>query len=63
MFMDFRGDWPPQWEPTPPEPPRRLSKQGQRVVGGLVGFNILLLLFGPIAGATLLDPVIHWLLG
>jgi len=62
MFMDYRGEWPPHWEPTPPEPPRRLSRRGQKVVGSLVGLNVILLLFAPIAGGTVLDPIIAWLL-
>jgi hypothetical protein len=61
MFMDYRGEWPPHWEPEPPREPRRLTKRGEKVVGSLVAVNILLLLLGPIAGATVLDPIIYWL--
>lgn len=63
MFMDFRGDWPPQWEPEPPRRPARLTPRGQKVVGAVVGVNLLLLVFGPLAGATVLDPILLWLFG
>ena len=57
MFVDFK-DQPP---PPPWQPPRRtprLSRRQQDVLGGIIGFNLILLLLAPIGGATLISAVI-----
>lgn len=56
MFVDFK-DQPP---PPPWQPPRRtprLSQREQDVLGGIIGFNLLLLLLAPIGGATLISAL------
>jgi hypothetical protein len=56
MFVDNR-DWPPP-PPWQPNRPVRLLNPGQaRVMRNIVVFNLLMLIFGPLAGVTLLDAV------
>ncbi|GAA3723252.1 MULTISPECIES: hypothetical protein [Sphingomonas] len=57
MFLDTRDPWPPAepWRPAPPAP--RLTKRGERVVGWVIGFNLLMLLVGPLAGSSVIDAV------
>jgi len=56
MFMDFRDQPPPpRWEPKPRRP--RLTPRQRRVVEGIIGFNMLMLLCGPLAGATLFGAI------
>ena len=58
MYVDFRDDWPPL-DPLKPERPKRcLSKRQETVVLCIVGFNLLMLVVGPLAGATLFEAVI-----
>jgi hypothetical protein len=58
MYVDFRNDWPPP-EPLKPErPKRRLNKRQETVVLCIIGFNLLMLIVGPLAGATLFEAVI-----
>jgi hypothetical protein len=62
MFMDFREDWPPpSWEPAPRQP--RLSERGQAVMGGLVGLNLLLVLVAPLAGSSVIAPLVYYVMG
>ncbi len=58
MFLDTRDPWPPAepWRPERPAP--RLTKRGERVVGWLIGFNLLMLLIGPLAGSSVIDAVL-----
>ena len=57
MFLDLRDQWPPP-EPWKPERPRRkLTKREETAIAWIVCVNLLMLLFGPIAGATLFDAV------
>ena len=59
MFLDTRDPWPPlPSSPPPPEPRLRLlSKRGERVVGVLVGLNLLMLLVAPLAGSSILQAL------
>lgn len=57
MFVDFQNGWPPpeRWEaePTPLPNPRRES-----IAAWIIGFNLVMLLVGPLAGVTLFDAII-----
>ncbi|WP_062210687.1 hypothetical protein [Aureimonas sp. AU12] len=54
MYVDYRNWRPPEpWKPERPK--RRLTKRQEKTIVGIVGFNILMLLFGPLAGFTLFD--------
>ncbi|WP_375394820.1 hypothetical protein [uncultured Sphingomonas sp.] len=58
MFVDFRNAWPPP-EPWPPKrPPRHVTKRRERMIGWIVGLNLLMLLVGPLAGATIFDAIV-----
>lgn len=59
MFLDLEDYWPPQ-EPIRPAPERRpaLSKRSEKVLLGVVGANLLLVLAAPIAGVTFVDMVL-----
>lgn len=59
MFLDLDDYWPPH-DPIWPGPERRpaLSKRSERVLLGVVGANLLLVLAAPIAGVTFVDMVI-----
>jgi hypothetical protein len=57
----YLGD-PNQWMPPPADPPRG-GKGQERVLGWLIGLNLVLLLLAPIGGATLLQPLLAWLSG
>ena len=56
MFVDFQTGWPPpeRWEamPAPTPNPRRES-----IAAWIIGFNLVMLLVGPLAGVTLFDAV------
>lgn len=59
MFVDFEDGSRPipgPWEPR--RPPGRLTKRQERVIGWLVGLNLLLLLVAPLGGSTLVAAVI-----
>ncbi|KQU55982.1 hypothetical protein ASG67_07830 [Sphingomonas sp. Leaf339] len=58
MFVDFRNAWPPPepWQPKP-QPPR-ISRRGESVLAWILGFNLLMLFLGPLAGATVIDAVV-----
>ena len=55
MFLDLRDPWPSvPPSPPPPEPRRRLlGRRGERVIGVLVGLNLLMLAVAPIAGGSI----------
>ena len=58
MYVDFRDDWPPL-EPLKPErPKRRLSRRQETVLLCIISFNLLMLVLGPLAGATLFGAAI-----
>lgn len=63
MFVDNREPWPPPEPWRAPPPPRRLSRRGERVIGWIVLLNLLMLVFGPLAGATLFDAALAMLRG
>ena len=56
MFVDhqnrYRSD---PWQPKRQKP--RLNLRQQRIMAWIVGFNVLMLLFGPLAGATLFQAI------
>lgn len=57
MFVDFRDQPPPPpWPPTPP--PRRISRREEKVLTWVIGFNLLMLLFGPLAGSSVIDALV-----
>lgn len=57
MFVDFHNQWLPPEPPAPkPVPPR--NTRAESIAGWVIGFNLLMLLVGPLAGATLFDAVI-----
>ncbi len=51
MFLEYRNWRPP--EPIKPAP--RLSKRGERVIAWILGLNLVMLLFGPLAGTSVLQ--------
>ena len=55
MLVDFQNGWPPPepWEPKPA--PKRMSKRAETLTTWIVGFNLVMLVLGPLAGATLFD--------
>jgi hypothetical protein len=57
MFVDFQNGWPPPdpWEPKPAPP--RMSKRAETLTTWIIGFNLVMLLVGPFAGATVFDAV------
>lgn len=60
MFMDFRNaEPPPRWEPPPP--PRRLTRRQERSIGWAVALIALTMMFGPLAGVSVIDFVIYML--
>ncbi|CCD86052.1 conserved protein of unknown function [Bradyrhizobium sp. ORS 285] len=56
MFVDLPAYWPD--DPKPERPKRRISARGEKVLIGLLGFNMVLLVVAPVGGVTL----IHWLI-
>jgi len=59
MFLDLKDPWPPP-PPNEPAPPRpRLTPRGQKVMAWIVIANVALLLFGPLAGSSVLDGLAH----
>lgn len=61
MFVEFQDGWPPPepWEPKPAGP--RMSKRAERLTTWIIGFNLVMLLVGPLAGATVFDAVLAML--
>ncbi|WP_226019601.1 hypothetical protein [Novosphingobium sp. FKTRR1] len=59
MFLDLRDPWPSvPPSPPPPEPRRRLlGRRGERVIGVLVGLNLLMLAVAPIAGGSIVQGI------
>jgi len=58
MFVDFRDQPPPPpWRPARPDPPRLTGRQ-QRVLGWMIGLNLVMLVLGPFAGATVIDAAV-----
>ncbi|WP_174297998.1 hypothetical protein [Sphingomonas bacterium] len=57
MFLDHNG-WPPPepWRPKPPR--RRITVRQERMIAWIIGFNLLMLLLGPLAGATVFEGVV-----
>ena len=58
MFLDVREPWPhPEpWRPKRSEP--AITKRGERVIAWVVGFNLVMLVLGPLAGATVVEALI-----
>ena len=63
MFVDFRSDWhqPGPWEPKPAR--ARLTKRQERVIGWIVGVNLVMLLVAPLGGSTLVEALVALLRG
>jgi len=58
MFLDTRNPWPAP-EPWRPERPRpRLTKRGEGVLGWVIGFNLLMLVIGPLAGSSVVEALV-----
>lgn len=57
MFVDFQNGWPPpeRWEAEPAPPP---DTRKHTLAAWIIGFNLVMLLVGPLAGATLFDAAI-----
>lgn len=56
MFVDFTDPVPPpRWEPKPDPSPARLTRRQRKVVEAIVGFNAVMLLCAPLAGATVIE--------
>jgi hypothetical protein len=58
MYVDFRSDWPPPEPRKPSCPTKRLSRRRESVLLYVIGFNLLMLVLAPLAGATVFDAVI-----
>jgi hypothetical protein len=56
MFVDFENRWSPP-ERREPEPCPRPNKRRETVAAWVIGFNLVMLVVGPLAGATLFDAV------
>lgn len=56
MFVDNR-DWPPPAPWQPERPARRLTIRQAQMMRNIVVFNLVMLVFGPLAGVTLFDAV------
>lgn len=56
MFVDHNA-WPPPepWRPRPSQ--RRMTPRQERLIAWIIGFNLLMLLFGPLAGATVFEGI------
>ncbi|GHH14799.1 hypothetical protein E2E30_00785 [Sphingomonas sp. AAP5] len=57
MFVDFQNQWSPP-EPPAPKPAPRQNKRAESITAWIIGFNLVMLLVGPLAGATLFDAVV-----
>jgi len=56
MFVDFRDQPPPpRWEPKPRRPP--LTARQRRAVELIALLNLVMLVCGPLAGATLFQAI------
>ncbi|WP_294263384.1 hypothetical protein [uncultured Sphingomonas sp.] len=59
MFVNFNGDWPPIPEqPAPPPPKPRLDRKAEVRLGWVIALNLVMLVLGPLAGATVLHALI-----
>ncbi len=63
MYVDFRSDGPAPrpWRPKPAG--RRLTRPQEKLLGWLVGINLVLLLVAPLGGATLVEAIVALLRG
>lgn len=63
MFVDFHDDWHPPgpWEPEPAR--GGLTKRQGRIIGWIIGLNLLLLLVAPLGGSTLIEAIVALLRG
>lgn len=58
MFMDFRDQPPPpRWDPPRKAEPRLDARQ-QKLLGRILVFNLLMLLFGPLAGSSVVNGLV-----
>jgi hypothetical protein len=57
MFVDFQNGWPPPepWEPKPKPP--RMTKRAETLTTWIIGFNLAMLVIGPLAGVTVFDAL------
>jgi hypothetical protein len=60
MFLDFSNQVPPApWEPNPAPPARPpLTPRQRKTVEMIVGFNLVMMLFAPLAGATIFEGIV-----
>jgi hypothetical protein len=57
MFVDFENKWSPP-ERGEPRPAPRPAKRAETITAWIIGFNLLMLLVGPLCGATVFDAVV-----
>lgn len=64
MFVNFNADWPPMPEqPAPPPPKPRLDRKAEVRLGWVIALNLVMLVLGPLAGATVLHGLFRLLAG
>lgn len=57
MFVDLPHYWSPPEGPQPEKMKPRLTKRQEKALGLIIGFNVLMLLLGPIAGTSVLQAI------
>ena len=58
MFRDLNG-YVPRREPLPPRPKYKpLTPKQEKVLVWVIGFNLLMALFGPFCGSSVIDAMI-----
>lgn len=58
MFRDLNGYQPRKEPPRPERQYRQLSPKEERLLIVVIGFNLLVALFAPFCGSTVLDGVV-----
>ena len=58
MFVDFNNQWSLPERRDPPPPPPRVTKRQERTIAWVLGINLVMLVIGPLAGATIFDAVL-----
>jgi hypothetical protein len=57
MFVDLPHYWSPPEGPQPEKTRPRLTKRQEKALGWILGFNILMLFLGPLAGSSVLEAI------